>query len=180
MKVTKVIKTFKDGILTSSKEVEVLPVENPETLEKQLPPKHGKILNLSDAVRVASHAAQKAHEDLAKEIRVLRKKLVAAERATRARTKERNSLRDANKRKQHKIASLEERNEDLVAKLFSAKQDLQFLEQEKKEKQRQRMASSSQSASSSNKKTVSAMPKTPKKKLPSEPVRAIAAKPVKK
>jgi hypothetical protein len=65
MKTTKVINTYKDGILTSSKEVEVTSKGKVWNAVPQKPPAHPRALNLAASMQVSLNATQKAHEALA-------------------------------------------------------------------------------------------------------------------
>jgi DNA-binding transcriptional regulator YhcF (GntR family) len=181
MKTTKVINTYKDGILTSSKEVEVLPKKRTWDTVPQKPPAHPRALCLADSMQVSLNAVQKAYEALAAEARILRKKLLTAERAVKARTKEREALKRANQSKRDKIAYLEEKNEELGAKLFAASEDLKFLEEA------QRLHTTK--VDPAPKKRVSLLNRNRDRDVPSdtnnsnpksESVRSIAAKPIKR
>jgi len=130
MKVVKVVQTFKDGILTASKKVVVPDPINPETYKPQNAPRHHRVLNLTDAAQVSFNVTQQSFDILKKEIRSLRRKLVAAERAVHARTKERDSLKTAYLSRLQQVSSLKEQNEDLGAQLFAVTEDLNFLEEE--------------------------------------------------
>lgn len=126
MKIVKLIQTFKDGVLTASKKVAVL---NPETDKPYKAPKHHKVLDLADAAQLSFNNAQQSFDTLKEEIRRLRKALIVSERAISARTKERNALKKAYLRRSHQNDSLKEKNEELEAKLFAVKGDFEFLEE---------------------------------------------------
>lgn len=127
MKVTKVVQTFKDGILTSSKKVEVAPAINPETSKKQNTPKHHKVLDLGDAALLDFRNALDGQEKLMVEVRNLRRQLVNTENQVKARTREREALKKALRAKQNKITYLLDEVDELGAKLAASQDDNKFL-----------------------------------------------------
>jgi len=183
MKVIKVVQTFKNGILTASKKTAVQNPINPDTDKPQNTPKHHRILDLADATQVSFDAVQQFFDTLKRETRSLRKKLVAAERATNARIKERDSLKKAYLRKTQQISALKEQNEDLKAKLFAITGDLEFMEEKFLALENYRMTSSVIGTLGA----ITAKPTTPENIAKNtatqpapEPARSIAANPVKK
>lgn len=122
MKTEKVVSTYKDGVLTSSKRLDV----------EGNPPVHPQGLIRTEAMQHALNVVLRTHDEVAKAVSTLRKQLIASERATKARTKERDALKKAYQALKHRNESLEEKNEDLKANLFAAREDLKFLEQARK------------------------------------------------
>ena len=116
---TKIVKTYKNGALVGSK-----------TFTETSKVKHENVIDQALASSTALRELAQAQENLASEARKLRKKLILAESNVLARTKERDALKRALISKTDKIRSLEERNEDLVARLHAAKGDSDFLEEE--------------------------------------------------
>jgi seryl-tRNA synthetase len=128
--IKKVVNTYKDGVLTSSKETEVVPATNPETGRLQRTPEHHKVVDLADFSSLSLKQAAKAQEDLFKEVRSLRRKLVQEQRAVKARTKERNALKKALQRKKDQVVGLVEHNENLAAQVSALEDDNRHLEEE--------------------------------------------------
>jgi chromosome segregation ATPase len=178
METVKVVQTYKDGILTSSKKIVVPDPINPETEKLQRSPKHHRVLDLTDAAQLSLNDLQHSFDTLKGEIRKLRKKLVASERAVCARTKERDALKKAYTRKSQQNASLEEKNEELEAKLFAVTGDLKFLEEHVKKQALYAQNSKPTTATATPTPTPTATPTATS--TPKEPVRSIAAKPVKR
>ena len=181
MKIVKVVQTYKDGVLTSSKEVDMSekdPQQSPWARRVQKTPKHHRILDLVDAAQVSSDSYQKTFNTLTSEVRSLRKKLIATERAVTARLKERDAIKKAYQSRCQQVSSLKEKNEDLEAKLFAVSGDLKFLEEA------QRLPTTKfKQASPKNilpRRSAPITKSVPNTKPTPEPVRSIAAKPVKR
>lgn len=108
-------KVFDGGLLVSLKK------------EHEPPPlKHHKIVKLLASGRANQKAALYAYEELEAELYSLRRQLITAERLIKVRTKERNSARNAHKKRLEEI-------DDLKYRLVDFEFQVEALEEEKQE-----------------------------------------------
>jgi chromosome segregation ATPase len=174
--IKKVVNTYKDGVLTSSKETAVSPATNPDTGRLQRTPEHHKVLDLADFSSLSLRQAAKAQEDLFKEIRLLRRKLVQEQRAVKARTKERDALKRALQSKRDQVAGLKEHSENLAAQVSGLEDDNRHLEEELSKSRRSPSPINSRPYTAPSVKSSA----TPEAATGEDNVRFIAAKPIKK
>jgi chromosome segregation ATPase len=118
VKTRKKIETFQNGVLVSSKSIDVpdSQVKHPEALIQE----NAHLLKLRETFV--------SFEAVMKEVRQLRKQLILKENEACARLKEREALKRALNSKNDKIAHLEEKLEDFSAQLHATREDLQFFE----------------------------------------------------
>jgi len=129
MTTKQIVNTYKNGVLVSTKELELKSPVNPQTGKAQKEPQFANGLIAIEAAQHAFLKAQVSLDETANELRKLRKELIQARRAVAARTKERDSLRKAYLKRTAQVERLEILNEDLEARLFSAAEDLRHLEE---------------------------------------------------
>lgn len=126
MVTTKIINTYKDGLLTSSKSIEV-----------DLPsPKYSESLDIADASACAFKQAAHQLESLVAETKKLRKKLLQTEQALYSRTKERDAIKKALVRRTKQATLLKNSNEKLSALLAATQEDNQEDKQKLKTEQK--------------------------------------------
>jgi len=99
---TRVTKIFEDGALMSLKKA-----------AKSPPIKHGKVLKSLAVARAKQKDSLWAFENFEKELSELRKALIVAERLAKVRTKERNAVSEAHKKRLAQIKELKYQMDDL-------------------------------------------------------------------
>jgi len=89
--------------------------------------KYSKSLDLIDVVICSFNELGFQQEKLAIKVRKLRKQLILCESLLKIRTKERDSVKKAHKRKLQQIDDLKEINDELKSNLIAAHEDYNFL-----------------------------------------------------
>jgi len=112
-----ITKVFEDNVLVSLK----------KTLKNEKDPKYKESLQKLHAQRTALKKAAWAFDELQKEVSFLRKELIITGSALRIRTKERNSVSEAHKKKLQEIESLKYQKEDLEYQVEALQEENQDL-----------------------------------------------------
>jgi len=106
-------KVFHDGKL-----VEV----TTKTVSKK---KHDEVVDQARALKAQQKLMFDTVVDLETQVRILRKQLIRAEYLAKARTRERDALREGHRRRLEQVNALTERNDDLKAELYAIKSDIE-------------------------------------------------------